>query len=90
MTPDELHAARHALQLTQAGLAAALGLARNTIVRYETGRWTIPTAIALAVHALRAERALLTVLTGGTPARKTESPRTGRTTRPTRPPAESL
>lgn len=87
MSPDQLLATRKAMQLTQEGLATLLGVARNTIVRYETGLWAIPTAISLAMRALNFERKLLNAVTGG-PRRQTPgSEKTHRTRPPSRPPS---
>jgi transcriptional regulator with XRE-family HTH domain len=56
LTGRELRKQRLLLGLTQRELAARLGMARNTICRYERGFLpTIPTYVALAVRALRAE-----------------------------------
>jgi DNA-binding transcriptional regulator YiaG len=38
VTPEELRAARAALRLTQAQLAALLGVRRNNVVRWEMAR----------------------------------------------------
>lgn len=42
MTPDELKAARDALGLTQVGLAAVLGVHKDTYARWEQGRYPVP------------------------------------------------
>jgi len=42
MTPSALKRRRRALALTQAGLAAALGVRRETIARWEIGTRRIP------------------------------------------------
>ena len=54
MTPDEFRALRKRLGLTQAQLAApaALGMSRDQILRYETGRAPIPRVVELAIHHL--------------------------------------
>lgn len=44
----ELLARREALGLTQAQLAAALGMQRRQIIRYETGAAPVPTLVAHA------------------------------------------
>lgn len=52
MTADELHTARHRLEFSQEALGKALGVQRNTITRWETGRGVIPTTAVLAVRFL--------------------------------------
>lgn len=52
MSPDELKRARGALNISQAGLAAALGLSRPTIARLELGILPIKAVVALAVEYL--------------------------------------
>jgi len=55
MSPDQFKSARAKLGLTQAGLAAALGLAKNgvrTVRRYEAGTRTIPGPVVLAMKYL--------------------------------------
>lgn len=54
MTPAELRAIREALDLTQAELAAALGLVggRNVIYRMEAGRRVVTERTALQVMEL--------------------------------------
>ena len=47
---------RKRLGLTQAGLAVRLGIARETVVRYERGQLEPPAWYALALAGLEAER----------------------------------
>ena len=51
MTPAEFTDARHAMLMTQAGLARAFGVTRETISRIERGE-TIPALYALAMAGL--------------------------------------
>jgi transcriptional regulator with XRE-family HTH domain len=46
MTPNELRTIRKMLGLTQAELAAALGLGRMAVVRLEAGKWPIQPYVA--------------------------------------------
>jgi transcriptional regulator with XRE-family HTH domain len=56
LTGRELRRQRSQLGLTQQELAAKLGMARNTITRYERGFLpTIPKYVELAMRALLAE-----------------------------------
>jgi transcriptional regulator with XRE-family HTH domain len=56
LTGRELRKQRLLLDLTQSELAAKLGMARNTITRYERGFLpVIPKYVELAVKALQAE-----------------------------------
>lgn len=52
MTPAEFRALRRRLGLTQAQLAAALGMSRDQILRYEAGRAPIPRVVELAVRQI--------------------------------------
>lgn len=52
MTPDEYKALREKLGLTQAGLAARLGVTRKTVNRREAGEATITTEAELAIRSL--------------------------------------
>ena len=54
MTPAELRARRKCLGLTQTGLACALGVAGNTVARWERGEATIgnPELVRLALERL--------------------------------------
>jgi transcriptional regulator with XRE-family HTH domain len=55
LTGTELRKRRLQLGLTQAELAEQLGMARNTITRYERGFLpTVPKYVALAIEALTA------------------------------------
>lgn len=56
MTPAEYKALRHKLGLTQAGLAARLGVSRKTVNARETGATRITEEAALAIRALLAPR----------------------------------
>lgn len=55
-TRQALRDARVELGLTQAGLGLALGLAHETVSRYETGRIPVPLVSYLAVEALLARK----------------------------------
>ena len=52
MTPKSLTAWRERLGLNKSEAARRLGLARNSLEAYESGRSSIPTYIALACAAL--------------------------------------
>jgi DNA-binding XRE family transcriptional regulator len=52
MTGAELRASRQQLSLTQVQLAAALDLQRDSIIRYESGKWPIPQVVEMAVELL--------------------------------------
>jgi len=52
MTPGEYKALREKLGLTQAGLAALLGVTRKTVNSRETGAVRITEEAALAIRAL--------------------------------------
>ena len=52
MTPDAFRDAREALGHTQAQLAEALDLTRQTVNRYENGREPIPRVVVLAMERL--------------------------------------
>src|SRR5262245_11479183 len=56
MTPSELRMQRTALHLTQGALASALGVARNTVARWERGELPMgnPALIRLALERLGA------------------------------------
>jgi len=51
--PNQLKAARARLGLTQAELADALHVARETVARWEIGTHRIPESVALAVQTLK-------------------------------------
>ncbi len=87
MTAQQLQTVRKTLTLTQQGLATALGLARNTIARYEMGRWAIPEAIALAIQGLMTEAWMRGDLKR-LPTRP-QTPQTSPPTRPRRPPVST-
>lgn len=52
MTPAELLAWRTQAQLSQAGLAAILGVDRQTVYRWEHGERSIPPYLAWALIAI--------------------------------------
>lgn len=52
MKPADLKAFRKALGLSQEALAAALGLQRNTVARWENGRRAIPALLPASLEAL--------------------------------------
>jgi len=56
MTPDEYRHIRRELGLTQAQLAARLGVATNTIARRERGEQPIDREAALALRSLTTHR----------------------------------
>ena len=56
MSPAEYRAHREKLGLTQAGLAALLGVSRETVNRRESGEQPITHEAALALDALQARR----------------------------------
>jgi DNA-binding transcriptional regulator YiaG len=68
MTPTALKSLRRTLALTQAQLAAALGVQLTTVARWEQGARKIP-ALAVTALTLYAERAATT--TPSTSARPT-------------------
>ena len=53
MTPADLLAARHELGMTQARLAAALGVQPLAVLRWEKGQRAIPPYLSLALTTLR-------------------------------------
>lgn len=57
MSPAEYKATREKLGLTQAGLAARLGLTRTAVVKREAGDQRITEEAALAIRALKPRRA---------------------------------
>jgi len=52
MEGDKLRGIREQLELTQAQLAAELGVRPNTVARYERGILAIPRVVELAIEAL--------------------------------------
>ncbi len=56
MEAKELKQRRARLGLTQAELASVLGVAENTVWRYEKGATTIPKHMALTLEALEARQ----------------------------------
>ena len=52
MTGTQLKWRRVRLDWTQAQMAKALGVARNTVARYELGLMKIPKAMALAIESV--------------------------------------
>ncbi len=55
MTPEELKKIRAVLELTQGQLAEELGVARNTVARWEMGARKIPEPAARLVERLLKE-----------------------------------
>ena len=53
MTPSQLTAGRDQLNLNQAELARSLGVAANTVNRWEAGTRSIPPYLWLALEGLR-------------------------------------
>lgn len=53
MTSNQLRALRSKLGLTQAGLAERLGVTRDAVASWETGRSPISRVVALAVRHLQ-------------------------------------
>jgi transcriptional regulator with XRE-family HTH domain len=47
MTPTELRAARHALDLTAAGFAQVTGVDERTVRRWEAGERSVPPCVAI-------------------------------------------
>lgn len=56
MRPHIFRQSRKALKLTQAELAAALGICTRQVGRYEAGRAVVPARTVLALEALTARR----------------------------------
>jgi transcriptional regulator with XRE-family HTH domain len=52
LTPEELQRLRLRLDLTQTELANHLGVARNTVTRWETGARKIAPPVAIAIRAV--------------------------------------
>lgn len=57
MSGDQLASLRDAAGLTVAQLAAALGVERSTVYRWEDGTHPIPAAVPLALLTIRRHRA---------------------------------
>lgn len=53
MSPKQIKAIRARLFLTQNQLAVRLGVARNTVVRWENGSRRITSVTALAIQSLK-------------------------------------
>lgn len=53
MSPAEYRAHREKLGFTQAGLSAILGIAREAVVRRESGKQPISEEMAIAIRSLR-------------------------------------
>jgi transcriptional regulator with XRE-family HTH domain len=58
MHPEEMFAWRMVHGYSKRDAAAALGLARNTLRAYESGRYPIPRYVALACQAITTRREL--------------------------------
>jgi D-3-phosphoglycerate dehydrogenase len=58
MKASEFSATRTALELSQAGMASALGVDQGTISRWESGKTRIPAAVELALKTLRENRTM--------------------------------
>lgn len=58
MSPTELTEARRALHLSQIGLAHELGVAANTVNRWEMGTRAIPPYLGLALLGIRCRAVL--------------------------------
>lgn len=56
MIPEDLRAARKQLGLTQAGLAAALGVTTTAVAYWERGERPMPPWMDLAIDGLRSRR----------------------------------
>lgn len=56
MTAAELREARQALGLSQAKMAARIGVSRRMYCYWETGEWPVPETVALAVKYLLHEQ----------------------------------
>ena len=55
MSPSEFKARRLELGLTQSALARALGVTRQAVYQWETGRRRINSILALAMQAVKAK-----------------------------------
>lgn len=56
MSGDELRRRREALGMTQEKLAISLGVAANTVARWERGERTIPAHLPLALQTIEREQ----------------------------------
>lgn len=56
MTGDELRIKREELGMTQEQLAVVLGVASNTVARWERGERSIPPYLTLALQTVERER----------------------------------
>jgi DNA-binding transcriptional regulator YiaG len=56
MTPTDLRTARKELGLTQAGLAAKLGVTSTAVAYWERGERPMPEWMALVLRGIKAER----------------------------------
>jgi DNA-binding transcriptional regulator YiaG len=59
VSPEQLTEAREALHLSQATLARTLGVAANTVNRWEHGERTIPPYLTLALDGIEHRRQCL-------------------------------
>ena len=57
MTPDEITAWRHGLNLSKREASALLGCSRNSLFAWESGKRPVPRKIMLAMQAVAAMKA---------------------------------
>ena len=57
MTPDEITAWRHGLNLSKREASVLLGCSRNSLMAYESGKRPVPKKIALAMQAVSSMKA---------------------------------
>ena len=57
MTPDEITAWRHGLNLSKREASVLLGCSRNSLMAYESGKRPVPKKIALAMQAVSTMKA---------------------------------
>ena len=77
MTPDEIRSIREKLGLSQAGLAAALGLGKNggrTVRRYEDGECNPSGSVVRLMEIFRDHPELLSYLTEALPKKNAIKP----------------